>query len=301
MLGIFKLNQSASRMDRLSASSLNGKGVRINLNDGSSKIGYIPAEAADKNIENKVVYFLPWQKKEKFDKAVEGQKVTIQEEIKDLVEIIPRRKIKSFEVMEQSLSGIYLENNKPIPQWLQLKVLNVAKPGYLSIEYKIPQHEEWFEMGEVPIKNSQINLPLTLAFLSYAKEDKEKVKMVMNELHNYGVLTWFDEKDLIPGDNWKAKIEEAIETSDYVLVFLSSDTLNKTGYKNKEIKYALEQRDLRPSGERYVIPILLDNCTPPREFREIHWLKAWGEEWLNKLLMAVGKHPKHNKINKKNA
>jgi hypothetical protein len=40
----------------------------------------------------------------------------------------------------------------------------------------------------------------------------------------------------------------------------------------KEIKLALEQRDLMPEGKRYIIPILIDECNVPSAFEKIQWL-----------------------------
>jgi len=106
-------------------------------------------------------------------------------------------------------------------------------------------------------------------FLSYAREDKSAVEEITNKLSRDGFKVWFDKEDLLPGDNWKAKIGEAIENAQYILVFLSPRSIAKTGYFQKEIKYILEQRDLRPSGQRFIIPILLESCETPREFRDI--------------------------------
>lgn len=278
-------------MEKLSSVNLDGNGVKLKLKDGKSKIGYLPVQTNNEQFNRQYIYFLPWKKNSEFHSKFNVGNTTTPDQVENYLETIARDNIESYEVMEQELSAIYLENKKPIPTWLQIKTHNNSKPGHLFIEYKIPQYEKWFEIGSIQIKNSQIILPLSLAFLSYAKEDQDKVELVMDKLHSHGILTWYDEKDLIPGDDWKTEIEEAIEKSDYVLVFLSSGTMQKTGYKNKEIKYALEQRDLRPSGKRYIIPILLDDCEPPRKFSEIHWLKTWGENWQNKLLVAVGKIP----------
>jgi len=43
------------------------------------------------------------------------------------------------------------------------------------------------------------------------------------------------------------------------------------------------------SNEAYIIPILLEPCNPPKEFRNIHWSLAWEEEWLETLLVALRK------------
>ena len=128
-----------------------------------------------------------------------------------------------------------------------------------------------------------MTLPVKLAFLSHAREDANFVRDLSSRLLQDGVLAWFDEKDLLPGDDWKQKIDDAIERSDFVLVFLSSVSVAKTGYFQRELKYALDQHQLRPEGSRYIIPIIIDDCEAPRSLREIHWLRADAAEWYELL------------------
>ncbi|MEX0965838.1 MAG: toll/interleukin-1 receptor domain-containing protein [Bacteroidia bacterium] len=278
-------------MKELNSSTLNGKAVKIKLKNGSSQIGFLPIQSNNEIFEKTQIAFLPWDKSDDFYAFFKARTTVSNQDLQKYVKYINREEIDSYEIMESEISVIGIENGKPVPNWLKLQLYKKAKPGHLAAKYKIPGNSKWFELGELQIIDRQITLPLTLLFLSYAKEDKKTVKLAMNDLHDNGVLTWFDEKDLLPGDDWEAKIEEAIEKSDYVLVFLSSKTIDKVGYKNKEIKYALDQYSLRPSGKRYIIPILLDECTPPREFKGIHWLKATEENWFEKLLVSIGKYP----------
>ena len=144
----------------------------------------------------------------------------------------------------------------------------------------------------MPIENGAITLPVRLVFLCHAEEDKPFVRNLRQRLLDDGILTWLDEKDLLPGDDpWKQRINEAIETSDFVLVFLSSTSLNKTGQFQRELRYALEQRNLRPEGTRYIIPLVIDQCDPPGSLREIQWLRAQTTDWYERLNRAILEHP----------
>jgi hypothetical protein len=278
-------------MKGLDTISLNGKAVKIKLKDGKKIVGTLPVHSNNEELEKNYLAFLPWHKNADFKKYISGKQPPTNQGINQFLNFIKRTDIESFELMENELNGIYIENGKPVPNWLEVLVQPSSIPGHVSVKYRIPGNIKLFDLGSLQIRNAKVHLPLTLVFLSYAKEDKKTVKSVMNNLHNMGVLTWFDEKDLLPGDDWESRIEEAIEKSDYVLVFLSSTTLDKVGYKNKEIKYALDQHTLRPSGKRYIIPILIDDCKPPREFHRIQWLKMTENEWYEKLLASIGKQP----------
>jgi hypothetical protein len=106
---------------------------------------------------------------------------------------------------------------------------------------------------------------LKLLFFSYAHEDQVEVEKIAESLQQDGFLIWLDKKYLLPGDDWRVAIETAMDKADFILVFLSKSSVLKVGYVQKELRYALERSQLSPSGKRYIIPILLEPCTPPHE------------------------------------
>lgn len=95
---------------------------------------------------------------------------------------------------------------------------------------------------------------------------------------------------MLPGDEWELLIEREIEGCDYFLAFLSSRSVSKTGYVNRELRHAMKQRTLKPSGERFIIPILLDDCEVPHEMRGIHFVKMWKPKAYDRLVIAMSGH-----------
>ena len=273
-------------MDELFKQTLRGY-IELKLNSGETLIGRIPFDLPKK----KKILFLPEKNFNAFQERSKGNTV-IYGDIMDLLTIIPITEVKSFIKKENRITGVKSENNKPIPISFIVHIENVGKLGYMHMKYSLPDNDKIFDLGLIKIEDDgQLIIPITFVFLSYAKEDKEIVKNTMEVLHDYGVLTWFDEKDLLPGDNWENKIEESIEKADYVFIFFSSNSLNRSGYKNKEIHFALNQKLLKPLNSRYIIPILIDDkVTPPREFNDIHWIKTTDENWISKILTAIGKN-----------
>jgi len=261
--------------------------IELNLKTGEKLIGKVPFDSmADDHI-----IFLPEENFKKFYSKINGNSVLF-DNIKDSVLIIPLQLIDSYETKLDELSGVNTENNKPLPNWFKIQIQNIEKLGHVKVTYSLPDNDDKiFDLGFIKIEEGIITIPITFVFLSYAKEDKEIVKFTMETLHNYGVVTWFDEKDLLPGDNWQLKIEESIEKADYVFIFFSSNSLNRQGYKNKEIRFALEQKMLKPFDSRYIIPILIDDVKPPRELNDIHWIKIKEENWISKILTSIGKDP----------
>jgi hypothetical protein len=190
-------------------------------------------------------------------------------------------------IPEYELKNIVTKGRKDVPQATILAVTLGLLPGTVTIRVQLPGQEAWREYPNLQIHNGSVELPVRLAFLSYAKEDARFVQTLSTRLLHDGVLTWFDEKDLLPGDDWKRKIDDAIERSDFVLVFISSVSVTKTGYFQRELKYALEQRQLRPEGARYIIPIIVDKCQVPAALRDIQWLRAEEANWYEHLKQAL--------------
>ena len=184
---------------------------------------------------------------------------------------------------EYELRNIITKGRKEVPPGTILVVGLGRLPGTVTVRVRLPGQAAWTVYPDLEIRDGKVELPVTLAFLSHAKEDSEFVRSLATRLLHDGVLTWFDENDLLPGHDWKREIDMGIEKADFVLVFLSSVSVSKTGYFQRELKYALEQQQLRPEGARYIIPIAIDGCRPPPSLRDIHWLRADQPNWYERL------------------
>lgn len=179
--------------------------------------------------------------------------------------------------MNTDLHTIKTAKGHKLPENTQTTLRVSSYPATVTVEIKLPGQQKPKTCYNLPIKDGVLTLPLKLLFLSYAREDQKKVTAIGEMLYQDGFLTWLDRKDIRPGDMWKTRIERGLESADYVLMFLSQASCTKTGFVQYEMKYAFDQRLLRPDGQRYIIPILLDECEPPSRFNEIDWLR-WGED-----------------------
>jgi hypothetical protein len=108
-------------------------------------------------------------------------------------------------------------------------------------------------------------------FISYASEDSETAEYLYLELTKRGVDIWKDNKSLRSGDYFTNEIDKAIEASDLAIVCLSSVSVNKTGFVQKEFRKIIQMQGYRPEGVPFALPVKLDNCQPPQGFSEIHW------------------------------
>lgn len=113
---------------------------------------------------------------------------------------------------------------------------------------------------------------LLKVFISYASQDKPVVQEFSRRLASVGwIEPWVDEKKLLPGQNWRSKIEEAVETADIVIICLSSSSVTKEGFVQKELRYAKEIAFEKPEETIFLIPLRLDDCNVPRGLRFYQW------------------------------
>lgn len=132
-------------------------------------------------------------------------------------------------------------------------------------------------------------------FLAHASEDKAEVIELYNRLKARGYKPWLDQEDLIPGTKWKEEIPKAIKNSDICIACLSSTSVNKKGYVQREFRLALNQYAERPYDNIYLIPLRLDECTIPDlrqedygiAFRDFQWFDYWKPDGFEKLLKAL--------------
>jgi len=108
-------------------------------------------------------------------------------------------------------------------------------------------------------------------FLCHASEDKPQVRKVYARLKAAGFEPWLDEEEILPGQDWDYEIEQALETCDFVMVFLSTRSVGKTGYVQREFRRALYHSEEMPEGHIHTIPVKLDDCEVPRRFGRHQW------------------------------
>jgi hypothetical protein len=190
-------------------------------------------------------------------------------------------------VTETELHTIVTKGRKETPDGTVIELGLGSAPGTVKVNLKLPGQVNFVSLDDLSIVDGTVTLPVNLVFLSHVKEDADKVAELSERFLQDGILAWFDENELLPGDDWENEIAKAMESSDYIAIFLSNLSCKKEGYFQKELKDALERNQLMPEGKRFIIPILLDECTPPKSLRKFHWVKKGGKDWYEKLVKAI--------------
>jgi hypothetical protein len=126
-------------------------------------------------------------------------------------------------------------------------------------------------------------------FLSYAKEDVFQARRIYSGLMSHGFRVWFDEINLLPGQEWELEIEKAIESASIFIACFSKNSVDKDGFYQTELRRALKYFERKPEGSIYLIPIRLDQCDIPYKFRQIQWCDFRSDEWLTDLVKTMRK------------
>lgn len=111
---------------------------------------------------------------------------------------------------------------------------------------------------------------MTDIFISYAREDAERIQPLVRALENQDWVVFWDRR--IPtGQTWRSYIGQALADARCVIVAWSADSIHST--------WVAEEADEGKKRE-ILVPILLDDIEPPIGFRSIQAanLTGWRED-----------------------
>lgn len=124
-------------------------------------------------------------------------------------------------------------------------------------------------------------------FLCHSKEDKKVVRDLHARLVASGLNPWLDEEDLRPGQDWRAEVVNAIQKSMAVLVCISGNSIEKTGFVQREIRIALDAAEERPEGSIFIIPVRVEQCTVPTRLKHLQWVDLFEPDGYDRLLKTL--------------
>ena len=124
-------------------------------------------------------------------------------------------------------------------------------------------------------------------FLSYAREDETVVRDMHRRLSDAGFDVWMDKINLLPGQAWADEIRRTVRNSDFILLFFSKDSVVKQGFVQREFKLALDTLQDIPPGTIHTIPIRLDDCEIPEQFRDLQWSDLAEEGEFERIVQAL--------------
>lgn len=127
-------------------------------------------------------------------------------------------------------------------------------------------------------------------FVCYAREDLERARVLYAALREAGVKPWLAYEDILPGQDWEYEIEQALTRSRYVLALLSSHSVSRKGFIQKELAHALDVVSGLPPSSIFLIPARLDACEPlDGRLQRLHWVDLFPEyeDGLRRILRVL--------------
>ncbi len=123
-------------------------------------------------------------------------------------------------------------------------------------------------------------------FLCHAHSDKDNVRALYARLVDNGVDAWLDKEKLLPGQDWELEIRKAVRASDVIVVCLSKQ-FNQAGFRQKEVRLALDTAMEKPDGEIFIIPARLEVCENLESLNKWHWVDLFEANGHDMLLRAL--------------
>jgi hypothetical protein len=124
-------------------------------------------------------------------------------------------------------------------------------------------------------------------FLCHASEDQRPVRDLCRRLRADGFDPWLDQERLLPGQDWEHEIVAAVRASDIVIVCLSSTSVSKVGYVQKELRRVLDVADRQPEGRIFVIPVRLEACAVPDRLSQWQYADIFVEGGYERLRASL--------------
>ncbi len=123
-------------------------------------------------------------------------------------------------------------------------------------------------------------------FLCHAHADRDAVHTLYARLKREGVDAWLDKEKLLPGADWQLEIRKAVHEADVVIVCLSKQ-FNQAGFRQKEVRIALDTAMEQPEGEIFIIPARLEECENLESLSKWHWVNLFEVDGYHKLIRAL--------------
>lgn len=121
-------------------------------------------------------------------------------------------------------------------------------------------------------------------FISYAREDRTKVKPFVELLEQQGWSVWWD-REVVPGHSFGAEIDKQLADASCVVVFWSRHSVGAS-WVQAEANEGLERGIL--------VPVALEDVRPPLVFRHVEtvplhgWPARDSDAELQRLMRAIG-------------
>lgn len=122
-------------------------------------------------------------------------------------------------------------------------------------------------------------------YLSHSRHDKPQVRTLAKRLKNMGLRVWFDEWEIMPGDDVYIAIENGLEESRNLVFCMTSSAFGSEWIELERSTFIF--RDPVNKDRRF-IPLLLENCSIRSSMRRYAYIdgRQLDDETIDKLFRA---------------
>jgi TIR domain-containing protein len=131
--------------------------------------------------------------------------------------------------------------------------------------------------------------PKSRIFISYSSRDADTADRLAKLCEQLGAETWIDRDDIKPGENWRNKLEEAVQSCDTFLILVSSAALSNSEWCSREWSAICERNWTKPRVR--VIPIRLDEAEVPAFLRHRRALDGHDRSKLVECVEEIADYP----------
>ena len=114
--------------------------------------------------------------------------------------------------------------------------------------------------------------PYTMAFVSYAREDRAEVLRRVQILGLVGIRHFQDLMDIEPGEAWLRRIERGIDECDLFLLFWSNSA-RRSEWVRRELRRALERKKGNRAAPPAIRPVVIEGPPPPPPPDELAYMQ----------------------------
>ncbi|MBZ0306945.1 MAG: TIR domain-containing protein, partial [Anaerolineae bacterium] len=130
-----------------------------------------------------------------------------------------------------------------------------------------------------PVKKSKV-------FISYSRKDTQIADSLARDLTSVGIDVWMDRDGIEVGERWSTAVQNALETSQAMVLVLSPDSMNSTNVED-EFTYFLD-------NNKPIVPIMVRPTRLHFQLHRLQWVDFTGDrpedayERLMRALAQVG-------------
>jgi len=133
-------------------------------------------------------------------------------------------------------------------------------------------------------------------FVSYVREDADKVDNLCDFLTSAQIPYWRDRTSLAPGDAWKTKIREAIQDGSLIFLacFSEQSRTKVKSHMNEELTIAVDEFRKFSPGHTWLIPVRFDDGPIPgwelgagRMLSDLNYVDLFGPKYVSQATALV--------------